>query len=251
MNSVRTHEDSCNVAYWWGTMTDVMSVLRRAEHEIRQRHPSGDIGERVTVDYFGGNQAFETVDDLARTADTIDPAEVKGIRANIRSPDRSDALTLSFGEWGGASVKVESPDLVWVQGIKSVLRTVLEEHRQPPTQPGRKPLSVGQRLSIGAFVIFGVMMLALPVILGYSAIGYILHIVLWLAGAPLFLPSPDDLAIDTAPFKLLEQDQPAAAPPKPPGWTHTVEGFIRARPILNLVVGFALGVAANKASELL
>jgi hypothetical protein len=139
MYSVRTHQDSCNVTYWWGTMTDVMSVLRRAEHEIRQRHQSGDIGERVTVDYFGGNQTFETVDDLARTADTIDPVEVKGIHAAIRSPDRSDTLMLSFGEWGGASGKVESPDLVWVQGIKSVLSMVLEEHRQPRRSPVESP----------------------------------------------------------------------------------------------------------------
>jgi hypothetical protein len=106
-------------------------------------------------------------------------------------------------------------------------------------------------LSIGAFVIFGAMMIALPIILGYSANGYIVHILLWLAWAPLLLPSPDDLAINTAPFKLLEQDQPAAPPPKPPGWSQRVEGFIRARPILNLLVGFAFGVAANKASELL
>jgi len=247
--SARIHEDEASVDYWWGTLADVVHVLRRAGDAMHEKAAGANVAAHISVAYVNGSQGFDNIDDFTKAVETnaVDPAEVEHVYFQAEPTAAGpDSLTVSFYGDLGVTVSARSTDEVWVEGVVAVLRDLLRRDEQPSRQPGYKRPGWFEMGAAAVSVLAILVLAGIASSFDYGLGGWIIFALLLLGLLLVTWPLVMERN-ETERFRVLAAPLSTSKTKEP--WSVKIDRFVRARPALNLLVGFALGVVTNKVSD--
>lgn len=252
MASPREHSLSYRVEHWRGTPDDIANLFGLIRQGLDKMSDDDDgVRGSINVEFANGSQRFDSAHDFSAAERQILGDTVTAITVRGHCDSEESAASVRFG-YGGAEAAVTSTDEIWAQGLLAVVRRELDMQAQPPTQQGYDvPRDLLVSVGLATATTIGVSVAA--------SIALKLPTEVWASlGAAIFLfwsvftaVMVRDFTRRTKPFELVSVEQSKADRPHIPSWSHRVHAWITARPLLNLVLGFALGIATNKASDLL
>jgi hypothetical protein len=249
------HEARCTVSPWRGTSERLVDLARRATELMTKSDSAQDqvIRFDATVSYPGGRQSFANLQILQDRIGDIPLRQIASLKIEVTRLQTPHTITLTADE-AGVVCRCEGREEAFVYGCRDVLCAAADANRVPEYKPEQEPIKWWQPigslipiLGIGGAVYWGATSSYMGTIT-WALLGMMMLGLLFVAAVPW----ESDRRIRNPPFELVTvEPQTEAEPTHRSGPVIRSQVWLRAHPLINLLLGVALGIAINKASELL
>lgn len=234
---------------WRGSLVDIADLALLMRHEVAKLDLP--LEEWATVGLSDCRQEFPSIKAFALAARTrLDRDAVEYIDVGCGTGRHRTKAEIRANPMTGLEIVTESQDRLWARGAAEILGEELGPHEMPQFRRERRPLKALELAGI-AFVSCW--------IAGVVAAGILLHILMAVSGLACvmilslaYLPLGDalDRRVAYPPFELTDPGEDRGEMTSDsPGWAVRMEGALRRRPALNILVAFAFGILINKTSD--